>query len=328
MRFWVAGATGFLGKHLVKTLLEEGHEVVATSRGGGQVHGVNVLAVDVMVAEQVEASARGCDGAFFAAGKVSREPADAGLLHRLHVDGTREALRALRDAGVPRVVYVSTSGTIAVTTDGRAVPDETAAAPMDLIARWPYYRSKLFAEREALACNTPGRFEVVVVNPSLLLGPGDSRGSSTEDVRRFLAGEVIAVPRGGLAFVDVRDAVQALLSAFHHGVAGERYLVSAVNLTVAAFLQRLSRLSGKSMPLLRLPASAELAVVGNQWFSKVVRKLGGTPPLDDASVEMAQHFWYCDASKAERVLGFSPRDPGTTLRDTIADLRGEYEELE
>lgn len=323
MRFWVAGATGFLGSHLVQVLVDQGHEVVAVSRGGGTVLDTAVQRVDVTDRRQVEESARGCDGAFFAAGQVSRNPDDARALHRFHVDGTKAALSGLRDAGVKRVVYASTSGTIAVGKSGEP-RNEGAPAPMESISRWPYYRCKLFGEREALAMNEPGGFEVVVVNPSLLLGPGDTRGSSTEDVRHFLAGDVFAVPNGGLSFVDVRDAARAMVSAYEMGEPGQRYLLSAANMTVEAFLGRLSRISGVAMPKLRMPKSAELAVIGNQALSWAIRKLGGKPPIDDASVDMAQHFWYCDASLAKRVLGFSPRDPGITLRDTVMDLRGEY----
>jgi dihydroflavonol-4-reductase len=87
---------------------------------------------------------------------------------------------------VRRVVVASTSGTIAVGSDPDVVHDESAQAPLELVAMWPYYRSKLYAEREALALNQPPDFEVVVVNPSLLLGPGDLRESSTGDVRLFL----------------------------------------------------------------------------------------------------------------------------------------------
>ena len=74
----------------------------------------------------------------------------------------------------------------------------------------------------------PGEFEVVVVNPSLLLGPGDLRESSTGDVRQFLERSIPATPAGGMAFVDARDAAIGLLQAFEKGRAGERYLLNAL----------------------------------------------------------------------------------------------------
>jgi len=250
---------------------------------------------------------------------VSRDRADAEALHRANVLATREALAGLKKAGVPRVVFASTSGTVAVGTDPDHVFTEAEAAPLEVISRWPYYRSKYYGEREALEADSP-ELEVVVINPSLLLGPGDVRESSTADVRRFLERSILAVPRGGMAFVDARDAAQGALAAFEHGRAGERYILNGKNLTVAAFFQRLERLTGVRAPRLPLPASRSLALGVNHLFTRAVKAIGGEPPVDEVSVEMAQYFWYCSSEKAERELGFVARDAGETLRDTVEDL--------
>lgn len=319
-KFWVAGATGFLGSHLVKTLAERGHELCAVSKSGGSVHGLSVAALDVQNERDVAASARGFDAAFLVTGRVSRDRDDAELLHRDNVLGTEAALRGLAAAGVKRVVVASTSGTLAVSRDPERIADETCRAPLELIARWPYYRTKLYAERAALDAHRPGQFEVVIVNPSLLLGPGDLRESSTGDVRLFLERSIPAIPAGGMAFVDVRDAALGLLQAYERGRGGERYLLNAKNMTIAAFFQRLERISGVKAPLMRMPSSRPVALAMNQLFTRAVEAIGGRSPVDAVSVEMAQYFWYCSAEKAERELGFSPRDAGETIRDTVDDL--------
>ncbi|MET0793929.1 MAG: NAD-dependent epimerase/dehydratase family protein [Polyangiaceae bacterium] len=318
-KLWVGGATGFLGTHLVHVLRERGHELVLASRSGGEVAGLPVQAVDVLDSAAVAESARGCEGAFLATGKVSRDRDAGEELHRAHVLATRAALAGLRSAGVRRVVVASTSGTLAVSGNADQIADESASAPLELVALWPYYRSKLYAEREALDANS-AELEVVLVNPSLLLGPGDTRESSTGDVRRFLERSIPAIPGGGIAFVDVRDAALGMWQAFEHGRAGERYILNAKNMTVAAFFQRLERVSGVKAPVLRMPRSRPIAIGVNRLFSQALRAIGGQPPVDEVSVEMAQYFWYCSSSKAERELGFSARDPGETLRETVADL--------
>src|SRR5207247_10386753 len=91
-RYFVAGATGFLGSHLVRLLTRAGHDVVAISRTGGEVDGSHVQALDVLDAAAVERIARGTDGAFLCTGKVSRRREDAEKLHELHVLGTRSPL--------------------------------------------------------------------------------------------------------------------------------------------------------------------------------------------------------------------------------------------
>jgi dihydroflavonol-4-reductase len=319
-KYWVAGATGFLGSHLVRTLTERGHQVQAVSKSGGTIHGIHVAPVDVLDEKAVAESARGADGAFLVTGRVSRDRHDAELLHRDNVLGTESALKALRAAGIKRVVVASTSGTLAVSRDGDSIADESCRAPLEIIARWPYYRTKLYAERVALDANKPGEFEVIVVNPSLLLGPGDLRESSTGDVRLFLERSIPATPAGGMAFVDARDAALGLLQAFERGRPGERYLLNAKNMTIAAFFQRLERISGVKAPRLRMPSSRPLALGLNQVFAKAVEAIGGRVPVDEVSVEMAQYFWYCSADKAERELGFRARDAGETIADTVDDL--------
>ncbi|HHH10923.1 MAG TPA: NAD-dependent epimerase/dehydratase family protein [Sorangium sp.] len=323
-RFFITGASGFLGTHLVRQLRQANHQLAVLCRKPEpalEAAGISVHLGDVTDAASVRKAATGCVGAFHCAGKVSRDPADAAEMYRVHVDGTKTTLAALREVGVGRVVVASTSGVVAVTDDADEVRDEEAATPLSLIARWPYYRSKLFAEQAALAEGGHG-LEVVCLNPSLLLGPGDERGSSTEDVRLFLERKVPFCPGGGIAFVDVRDAAAAFLMAFERGKPGRRYLINAANMTIATFFGRLARISGVKAPPLRLPsASAALVGAGVEWLGRAAKLLHVPVPLDRISAEMSQYYWYCDSARAQLELGWSFRDAGETLLDTIDDLR-------
>jgi dihydroflavonol-4-reductase len=238
---------------------------------------------------------------------------------KVHVEGTRTTLDAAKRAGITRVVVASTSGTIAVSKEPREI-SEDAETPVGIIARWPYYRSKLYAEKEALERSAPG-YEVICVNPSLLLGPGDLRNSSTDDVRLFLDGKVLAVPAGGMSFVDARDAASAMVAAMKQGRPGQRYLVSGCNTTVRDFFSRLERVSGVKAPWVPMPKDPELALQAVLLLQRVATRFGGKLPVSAETVDVAEHFWYVDWSKATRELGFQPRDPMETLRDTVEDLR-------
>jgi dihydroflavonol-4-reductase len=324
-RYLVTGATGFLGRYLVRSLVARGHEVVALSRGGAErpEPGVTFRRGDVTDGASVRDAAAGCTGLFHCAGKVSRRPEDAEELYRVHVEGTKTTLDAARAAGVRRAVVASTSGVVAVSKDPDEVRDEKAETPIDLVARWPYYRSKLYAERAALDRSTANGspFEVIAVSPTLLLGPGDDRDSSTGDVVSFLERKVPFVPAGGLSFVDARDAAEAFVSAMERGRPGERYLVSAANMTIEAFFGRLSRISGVPAPRLRMPRSLGLASAGAELMRRAAKHVPIEPPVDRVSAEMAQCFWYVNAAKAAAELGFSARDPMETLSDTVEDLK-------
>jgi dihydroflavonol-4-reductase len=332
-RYLVTGATGFLGSHLVDHLLasaaaaqggdKAAHEVVALCREPEpelEAGGITVVRGDVLDRASVERAAKGCVGVFHCAGKVSRNPDDAEELYRLLVEGTRHVIAASQAAGVRRLVLASTSGTVAVSSDPSHLATEDDEPDVVLISRWPYYRAKLYAERAALAANQPGGFEVVSVNPTLLLGPRDLRDSSTEDVRLFLEQRIPAVPGGGLSFVDARDAAIGMALAMEKGEPGRRYLLGACNLTIRDFFARLEHLSGVRAPMLPVPRLPNLARASAPWMNRALRVLGGFPDVDPVSLEMAQYFWYLDASRAEKELGWTPRDPTQTLADTITDL--------
>lgn len=346
-RYLVTGATGFLGRHLVRTLLDHGHEIFALVRKESRALPAEVTPVqgDVLDPASVEAAlgtiaarqgeaARaglGCSGVFHCAGKVSRRPEDAEALYRLHVDGTKNVVEACIQSGVRRVVVASTSGTIAVSDDPDRVATEEDDAPIGLLNRWPYYRSKLFAEKAALERHgaplhspdgrSAGHLEVVCVNPTLLLGPGDVNGSSTEDVRLFLERKIPAIPPGGLSYVDARDAATALVLAMDRGVGGRRYLIGACNLTVKEFFARLERVSGVRGPMVPMPRQGrEIARTGAEVIERLSLRLGIPVAVDPVSLDMAHFYWYLDASLAEAELGWTPRDPIETLVDTVRDL--------
>lgn len=327
-RYLVTGANGFLGRHLVHALLADGHDVTALvrRRPTGDLGAATVVEGDVLDRASIERALGGVLGVFHCAGKVSRKPEDAEEMHRLHVEGTRNVIDAAIAHGIQRVVVASTSGTVAVSEESDRIATEEDEAPIGLLNRWPYYRSKLFAERVALEKNgtdlgTGHALAVICVNPTLLLGPGDVHGSSTEDVRLFLERKIPAVPPGGLSYVDARDAARGMILAMDKGIGGRRYLLGAVNLTMKEFFGRLERISGVRAPLLPMPAQGrELAKTGAELLERLAGRLGISVGVDPVSVDMAHFYWYLDASLAEQELGWTPRDSIETLVDTVRDL--------
>jgi len=317
----VTGATGFLGEHLCRVLVEQGHTVrgLARSRSGVLAElGVETIRGDVLDGPELDRALEGVSAVFHLAGAVSRDPDDAQRMMRLHVDGTRRVLERMHAAGIKRMILASTSGTIGVSKD-EVILDESAPYAEELVAGWPYYASKIYQERLAFEHGKQLQIEVVAVNPSLLLGPGDRRLSSTGDVRKFIKKQIPVLPEGGINFVDARDAAQATAAALDKGRAGERYLLGGPNWTMKEFFGRLGRVANVAPPRLKLPA--KWSKFGAGLVEELYRWRDKEPPVDRISVEMADHYWWIDSSKAERELGFEARDPQLTLVDTVAYLR-------
>ena len=321
MKLLVTGATGFLGSTLVPLLLERGHEIRALARGVAPgLRGCEVLQGDLRDPETVRRAIRGREGIYHLAGRVSRDGRDARLMYELHVDATRRLLAEAERAGVQRVVLASSSGTIGVSAV-RRVASEEDDYPIETVGRWPYYLSKIYEEKIALEAAGRG-LPVVVLNPSLLLGPGDARLSSTQDVYRFLQGRIPVMPRGGISFVDVRDAAEAFAAALTKGNVGERHLLGSVNWEFSEFFGRLGRIAHQPPPRLRLPSALKVAAahLAERW----ARARGREPELPASDVEMGEHWFFIDSSKAQRLLGFAPRDPVETLTDTVRYVRESF----
>jgi dihydroflavonol-4-reductase len=317
MKILVTGATGFLGSTLVPMLAAEGHSVRALSRNGAGPHGIKG---DVLSRESMRAALEGCEAVYHLAGLVSRDPADARKMYELHVDGTRNLLALAKEAGVKRVVLASSSGTIGVSKE-RRIATESDHYPIETVGRWPYYLSKIYEEKIAIEANRNG-LPVVILNPSLLLGPGDSRLSSTQDIFRFLMGRIPVMPKGGISFVDVRDAARAFVTALSQGNPGERHLLGAVNWEFHEFFARLGRIAHKPPPPYRLPST--LKVLGAHLMEELAKRQHREPDLPASDVEMGECWFFIDSSKSERLLDFKPRDPVETLNDTVAYVREHF----
>jgi dihydroflavonol-4-reductase len=320
----VTGGTGFLGTHLVRLLADGGDPralrvmVQKAPPPWLRALGVELVTGTVTAPDDVARAIAGVEQVYHLAGMVSHKGDDAHRMYAVHVDGTRIVCEAAVRAGVRRIVMASTSGTVACSRRADDVADEETPTPVDLIGRWGYYASKLYQEEAARrACGD--KVELVTLNPSLLLGPGDDRLSSTRPILQFIAREIAMMPAGGLNVVDARDVAALMPVAMTRGTPGARYLVGAVNWTFAEFFGRLERLTKIAAP--KVKVAGDLPFHAARAQAALYRKLGRKVPVEPESVEMAQYFWYLDAGKAARELGFSPRDPADTLRETVKYVR-------
>lgn len=322
----VTGGTGFLGSHIVRELVAAGARNVRVLSQSAPAWldelGVENVKGSVTSADDVARAVEGVSEIYHLAGLVSREPNDAHRMYELHVTGTRLLCDAARRAGVKSIVLASTSGTIAVTDSDDVVPDEDWPQPLDIISRWPYYASKVYQERVALEHFSGDGERLVILNPSLLLGPGDERLSSTRVILDFISRKIASTPKGGLSFVDVRDAAQTFIQAMERGRNGERYLLGSANWTFAEFFGRLERISKVAAPRISLPS--KLTLGGARALNALYKHWKLSSPVEPTEIEMADYFWYLDSTKARDDLGFSPRDPSATLHDSIAYVRDNF----
>ena len=321
----ITGGTGFLGTHLVKQFLDAGAKnlrVMASSVPEWMTDaGCEAFAGSVTEREDVAAAAKNCEVIYHLAGKVSFAYEGAAQMNKIHVEGTRLLCEAAKENKVKNFILASSSGTSAV-SETPDILDETYPQPVEILTKWAYYASKYYQEKTALRAFSDKGERLVILNPSLLLGEGDERLSSTKVVLDFMAKKLPITPSGGINFVDAADAANAFLNALDKGRNRERYLLGAANWTVGEFFGRLERLTGVSAPMLKVPKS--MAIAGSNFISSLYKTFDKSAPFEASEVEMGEYFWFFDSSKAKEELNFTTRDPQETLQETIKYLRENF----
>lgn len=312
----VTGATGLVGSHVVRALLERGDEVRVTVRDASRRENlegldVQIATADILDRRQVRRAMAGVERVFHVAGLTSLR-ASRETMFRVNVEGTRVVLAEALRAGVERVVHTSSVAAIGPAPPGTTA-DETQAYHAGCEAI-PYLDSKHEAEVQALRMVARG-LPVIIVNPGHVFGPGDVNRSSTELVRRFLRREIPAYVEGTLNVVDARDVAVGHLLADEHGEPGERYILGGRNFTLDRLFADLGRISGVEPPALKLPRAAALA------FAELAEALPGRSIVTATEVRTASLRWAFRNTKARRELGWAPMPHEDTLESVVAWYR-------
>lgn len=315
----VTGATGFVGSHVARQLVNAGHQVRVLVRRSSNVQALEGLAIERAEGDLRDATSLG--QAMKGVGWVFHVAADYRLWARIpqeiyqsNVEGTRHVLESAAREGVERVVYTSTVATIAVPNHGGGLPNEETRAKLDQMIGH-YKRSKLLAEQEAIRSAAAG-VPVVIVNPTTPVGPGDWKPTPTgRIILDFLNGKMPAYVDTGLNVVAVEDVAAGHILAAEKGRTGERYLLGARNMTLKQILEVLSKITGRPAPRVRMPHAVALAAAyADYWFSRVA---GREPRIPIEGVKMARHKMFVESDKAESELGYSPGPVEAALERSV-----------
>jgi len=308
----VTGATGLVGSHVTRLLVERGDDVRALVRERSPLDELDGLDVelaygDVLDRASVRRAMRGVQRVFHVAGVTSLR-ASADRVFAVNVSGTRIVLGEALRAGVARAVHTSSVAAVGPAPRGSTADEDQVfrAGRYGL----PYVNAKHEAEMEALRFAAQG-LAVVVVNPAHVFGTGDRHRSSTELVRRFLQGQIPAYVDGALNVVDAEDVARGHLLADERGEVGERYILGNRNFTLDRLFADLARLSGVEPPALKLPLPAALAL------ARAAELAPGRPAVTTIEVRASSLWWAFRSTKAKRLLGWRPAHHEDTLQRTI-----------
>ncbi len=260
-RTLVTGATGFIGSHVVRLLVQRGDDVVVTVRPSSRLQGLKELDVrtvraDILDRRSIRRAMQGVERLFHIAGDNDLNASRARTF-QVNVEGMTIVLEEALRARVQRAVYTSSVAAIGPAAAGKVADEATVwEAGRYAIA---YLDAKHQAETAALRLVARG-LPLVIVNPAHTLGAGDPGRSSTALVRRFMRRQIPAYVDGTLNIVGVEDVARGHLLADERGAVGERYILGNRNFTMDRLFADLGRLSGIEPPAVKLPLPAALAL--------------------------------------------------------------------
>jgi dihydroflavonol-4-reductase len=316
----VTGATGFLGWHVARRLLERGETVRVLARNPDAsrealdalaegASGIEIVRGDLRDAESLARAAAGCRVVYHVAADYRLWAPKPEEMYRSNVDGTRNLLEAAQRAGVERCVYTSTVGCIGI-RKGEPGSEESAVSLEEMSG--PYKKSKFLAERVALEFAGQG-FPVVITNPTAPVGDHDFKPTPTgKMIVDFLRGAMPAFLDTGLNVVYAGDVAQGHLQACDRGRVGERYILGGENLTLQQIFGKLAMVTGRKAPTMRIPyAVAYMAGMASTGWAAVTGK-EPLAPLD--GVRMARKKMWVKSDKAARELGYTARPAVEALK--------------
>jgi len=310
----VTGATGFVGWHVARTLLDRGDSVRALARDPAKLRelsGIQGVEGDLRDSASLERAVEGCSVVFHVAADYRLWVRDPEQMYRANVEGTRGLLEAARKHAVRRMVYTSSVATMGFTSDGQSADENSPVSLENMIGH--YKRSKYMAEQVAL---TSG-MDVVVVNPTTPVGERDIKPTPTgRIVVDFLKKKFPAYVDTGLNLVDVDVCARGHISAFEKGKRGDRYILGGENLTLKQILDKLAAITGLPSPKIRLPYVVALATGAvDELFTGHIRKREPRATID--AVRMGRKKMFVTSAKAERELGWNTVPVDGALRRAV-----------
>lgn len=321
MRLLVTGATGFLGRSVVRELAAHGHTLISYVRPTSDVEQISgfcsrIAKGDITDPLAVREAAGGADGIVHLAADLSHSWHRRERIFRTNVYGTRIVAEAAKTAGVPFLLHVSSVAAVGFSTDGAPV-DEKAPNnlhPLGLL----YHESKRLAEEEAFDGRRYG-LRVATVNPGVVYGPRGLSHAFGHTMLDIASGRVPGHPTGGLSVVDVEDVAAAIATAVVRARDGERYILAGENLRYAELFARQARAAGghyrgRPLPAFLLRAAAIA-------FETRSRFTGEEPRLTADNAKIAPLLMWYSSAKAERELGFTRRPLDETLERMVRVYR-------
>ncbi len=315
MKYFLTGATGFVGGRIAKLLRDRNHDVIAVVRNLEKASllraiGVTITEGDVTDKQSMRGPMQGCDGVYHVAGWYKVGVKDKSPGQKINVDGTRNVLELMKELRIPRGVYTST---LAVNSDTHGIqPDETYHFTGKHICE--YDRTKAEAHEVALQFIKEG-LAVVIVMPGLIYGPNGT-SLSDEAIRLYLKRKLPLVPKkASYCWAHVDDIAEGHFLAMEKGQPGSSYIIAGPRHDLTEAFDIAKKITGIRTPIAVPPVMLKISAL----LASVIEKVVSLPEMysSEALRVQAGVTYLGDNTRASRELGYTPRSLEEGFRQTL-----------
>lgn len=302
MKILVTGANGFLASYIIRNLLERKEEVYGMLRSKADVSNIEFLKFkyvygNITDIDDIEIAVKGMDIIIHSAADTNPAHSSINDYLDINVKASKNLLEAAIRNNCKRIIYVSTANTIDYGNLNQ--PGIEAGSISALFKKSGYAHSKWIAENMFIEAYRKGKIEVIVVNPTFMIGLNKTSGSSMKIFEYYFKSRVLWVPKGGKNFIYVDDAAKAICTSIYKGKNGQKYLLANANMSYRDFFNLVDEHLGKKTKKIMLP-NFILYLLG--WVGSLLRFLGYKTTLDYYNALILTVKNYYSSHKAIRQL--------------------------
>lgn len=320
MKYFVTGATGFIGSVLARKLADSGHTVHALFRSKSKTDSIKhsnirLFKGDILDIKTIQRALKGCPFVFHTAAMTKIWTKNPQLYHDINVRGTRNIMEAALTSGVKKVVMTSTAGVFGPSLDCEV--NEKTMRKTECFTE--YEKTKEKADLLALDFVKKG-LDVVLVHPTRVYGPGliKESNSAAKLMKLYTKGRWPIIPGSGKSignYVYIDDVVKGHLLAMEKGTPGEKYILGGENISYCGFFDSLKKVSQKNYILIKMPFFIILI------FSEVMKILAKIfdfyPFITPEMAKKLNQNWPVSSKKAFQELGYRPLSLEEGMKKTI-----------
>jgi len=316
MKVLVTGANGFLGNHIVKTLLDQGYQVRAFILDGTPEDVLKDLAIEVykgnlMNLADIEKALDSCDFVIHTAAITDLWPTKNEISWKINFEVAKNIAKAVKQKSIKKYIHVGTANSFGFGTKNQPGTEESEFNCGKY--KLDYINSKKAAQEYLLAEQKENGLPVVIINPTFMIGENDSKPGTGEMIISVLTGKVSVYTAGGRCFASVKDVAHGAVNALKKGRVGECYITGGTNLNYKEFFTLIGKIGNVKPPKRKIPTFLVITFAAITEFIASIRKK--KPLLTKAMARMSGDGHYYSSDKAIRELDF----PQTSLENALSE---------